>query len=192
MRSRPAVFVALVLSLAACAKQRNHEERKLPDGTTLLECDLALRSCLAEAERLCRDESFTVLGANHVVQHYGADTGESKVVLTSSSARIRCLSRGAEPPSLTPEQATLAKRPKPAPVAAPSAKAPAAAAAQPKPAPTAAATSSHAPPPAAPAPKGVLCVPGASQACVGPGGCQGGQVCLPDGSGFGACDCGAR
>jgi len=34
------------------------------------------------------------------------------------------------------------------------------------------------------------CVPGASQACVGPAGCQGGQACRPDGSGFGACDCG--
>ena len=104
MRSRPAVFVALALSLAACSKQRNHEERRLPDGSTLLECELSLRGCLAEAERLCRDESFTVLGANHVVRHYGADAGESKVVLTSSSARVRCLSRGAEPPSLTPEE----------------------------------------------------------------------------------------
>lgn len=34
------------------------------------------------------------------------------------------------------------------------------------------------------------CVPGASVACVGPGACQGGQVCLPDGSGYGPCDCG--
>ena len=34
------------------------------------------------------------------------------------------------------------------------------------------------------------CVPGSTQACVGPGGCSGGQVCRPDGTGFGACDCG--
>lgn len=34
------------------------------------------------------------------------------------------------------------------------------------------------------------CVPGASQLCVGPGACQGGQVCAADGSGFGPCDCG--
>jgi len=45
--------------------------------------------------------------------------------------------------------------------------------------------------PAAGAPTGApACVPGASQACVGAAGCQGGQVCLADGSGFGACDCG--
>lgn len=35
------------------------------------------------------------------------------------------------------------------------------------------------------------CTPGASQACVGPGGCKGGQACLPDGSALGPCDCAA-
>ncbi len=35
-----------------------------------------------------------------------------------------------------------------------------------------------------------VCVPGSSQSCVGPAGCQGGQYCLSDGSGFGRCDCG--
>ncbi len=38
----------------------------------------------------------------------------------------------------------------------------------------------------------VLCVPGSTQECVGPGGCRGGQACLSDGSGFGACDCGGQ
>jgi hypothetical protein len=36
----------------------------------------------------------------------------------------------------------------------------------------------------------LACTPGASQACVGPGGCNGGQVCLPGGAAFGQCDCG--
>lgn len=34
------------------------------------------------------------------------------------------------------------------------------------------------------------CMPGSTQACVGRAACAGGQVCLPDGSGFGPCDCG--
>lgn len=34
------------------------------------------------------------------------------------------------------------------------------------------------------------CVPGVTQACLGPGACSGAQACLPDGSGFGSCDCG--
>lgn len=36
------------------------------------------------------------------------------------------------------------------------------------------------------------CVPGQSIACVGPGGCAGGQVCNAAGSGYGACDCAGR
>ncbi len=43
--------------------------------------------------------------------------------------------------------------------------------------------------PAAPTPR--ACVPGATQACVGPAGCSGGQVCAADGARFEACDCGA-
>ncbi len=34
------------------------------------------------------------------------------------------------------------------------------------------------------------CAPGATQECVGAGGCRGGQSCLPDGSSWDACDCG--
>lgn len=37
---------------------------------------------------------------------------------------------------------------------------------------------------------GSVCAPGESVECVGPGACRGGQVCLPDGSGYGPCDCG--
>lgn len=36
-----------------------------------------------------------------------------------------------------------------------------------------------------------VCTPGSSQACVGPGGCAGGQSCLGDGLGYAPCDCGA-
>jgi hypothetical protein len=70
------------------------------------------------------------------------------------------------------------------------------AAAEPMPAPTPA-EASAAPPPqpastAAPAalPAGQVCAPGATQECVGPAACRGGQRCLPDGSGFSECDCG--
>jgi hypothetical protein len=49
------------------------------------------------------------------------------------------------------------------------------------------------PPPAVsvqPPPPKAACTPGETRACVGPGACQGGQSCLPDRRGFGACDCG--
>lgn len=188
MSSRP-VLVLLALSLAACSKQPHPGQQRLPDGTTLIECDVPLRSCLVEAERLCRDESYTVLGANHVVRHYGAEGGDSQVVLSSSSVRVRCLARGAEPPSLTPDAAA---RVAPQPAKPP----PATSATSAKPSPAKPPPSRPEPalaPPLAPEPPtatGVHCVPGASQACVGPGGCQGGQVCLPDGGALGPCDCG--
>jgi hypothetical protein len=36
-----------------------------------------------------------------------------------------------------------------------------------------------------------LCVPGATQECLGPGACRGAQACLTDGEGYGPCDCGS-
>ena len=36
------------------------------------------------------------------------------------------------------------------------------------------------------------CIPGVTQACIGPGGCNGGQACVSNGSGFGPCDCGGK
>jgi len=36
-----------------------------------------------------------------------------------------------------------------------------------------------------------VCVPGTSIACVGTGGCSGGQACNAQGTGYGACDCGS-
>jgi hypothetical protein len=44
--------------------------------------------------------------------------------------------------------------------------------------------------PSAPPTSTRACVPGASQACVGPGGCHGGQSCAADGASYAPCDCG--
>lgn len=38
-------------------------------------------------------------------------------------------------------------------------------------------------------PRTLLCTPGTTQPCVGVGACAGGQACLADGSGYGACQC---
>ena len=37
----------------------------------------------------------------------------------------------------------------------------------------------------------IVCDPGSTQMCLGAGACEGAQVCVADGSGFGACDCGS-
>lgn len=36
-----------------------------------------------------------------------------------------------------------------------------------------------------------ICSAGETRACVGAGACKGGQACLPEGKGFGSCDCGS-
>jgi len=68
-----------------------------------------------------------------------------------------------------------------APTSVASSAAPPVASAVPSPAPTPSA------PPAAP-PR--VCVPGATQACLGPGACSGAQACRDDVSGYLPCDCG--
>lgn len=49
-------------------------------------------------------------------------------------------------------------------------------------------------PPVAPVPAepSKACAPNETRMCYGPGACQGGQYCLPDGSGFSGCDCGGQ
>ena len=46
------------------------------------------------------------------------------------------------------------------------------------------------PAPAASQPTPRACTPGGTQRCFGPGACPGAQACVPDGSGWGPCDCG--
>jgi hypothetical protein len=43
----------------------------------------------------------------------------------------------------------------------------------------------------APKANATSCTRGQTRECIGPGACKGGQVCLPDGTGFDACDCGS-
>jgi hypothetical protein len=72
-----------------------------------------------------------------------------------------------------------------APAPAPQAAAAPAVVSTPSAAPSSAPVTSAAP--AAPSP---FCVPGATQACLGPGACHGAQACREDGGGYLPCDCG--
>lgn len=56
--------------------------------------------------------------------------------------------------------------------------------------PEAAPSASSAGAPAVKPPASSVCTQGQTRECVGPAACKGGQACLADGSGFGACDCG--
>jgi hypothetical protein len=159
--------------LAACASHPGVETQKLPDGTLRLKCQDSLAGCLARAEDICHGNTYEVIRARDQRDRYGPELGTAQVEVRSSEAYIRCGSHGRpfggydelKLPPRPPEPATAEAG------AAPGAASPAAAG-------------------AAAAPTARACIPGSTQACIGPGKCEGGQSCLPDGSAFGPCDCG--
>ena len=158
---RPLSLLVLLLPLA-CSPATGRPVRH-SDGGYSLSCKGPLSDCLHHAERLCKDEGYTVVEARDVRERLGHQSGQSTVLIQKSDASIYC---GKHAPRVPIE---LKREPAPAPAAAPPAPAPAPA--PPKPAP--------------------VCVPGATQACTGPAGCSGGQACNADGTGYDACNCGS-
>lgn len=157
-----AVVVLLSLSaLAGCSRPAVNAQR-LPDGTRELKCELPLWQCVRAVDDYCKGNSYELLYAIDKQQLLGSQA--SMVESHTSELVVRCQTQHVRlkgPLVETPPAVVqTASAPSPAPVSAP-------------------------------APKAALaCVPGSTQTCVGPGACAGGQACLADGSGFGACDCG--
>jgi hypothetical protein len=155
-------FLLLALGAAACSRGGSGAPAKQPDGSYQLSCKGPLSNCLRHAEHVCGDEGYAVTSAHDVRELLGHAAGQSQVPIERSDANIVCGSG--------PERAAIRLQREEAPTPAPA----------PATAPAPAAT-------AAPAP---ACVPGSTQACVGPAGCSGGQVCAADGARYEACDCG--
>ena len=156
-------FPPLILAAFAGAlgcSLSNVDIKTLPDGSHELTCRSRLSTCLVEIQETCAEAGYDVVTAFEERKRYGPI--EPAVEIVRSHATIRCRKMHALIGGESGEPATAAPK-----------------------------SSASAPPapPAPPAPKPV-CQPGATQICVGVGACQGGQQCLPDGSGFGACDCG--
>src|SRR6188768_41796 len=152
---------------AACARP-DVEIRALPDGTRELSCKHTLSQCLSHVDDVCKGASYEVLYATDTQKVYGSPSS-NEVESRTSQAVVHCL--GPHQKSMA-DAAALAGYVAPAPNASASAASPAAPAVV---------------PPATVVASARACVPGATQACVGPGACSGGQSCLPDGSGFGPC-----
>lgn len=175
-----------LLVTTGCAKP-DVEIRSLPNGTRQLTCRHTLPQCLSHVDDVCKGASYEILYATDTQKIYGSPSS-NEVESRTSQAVVHCLGIHQEPMGEAAAGASLI-----AAAASASAKAsaapPASGAAAPVAAPKPAAPAAAAGLVATPAPR--TCVPGATQACVGPGACSGGQSCLPDGSGFGACDCGA-
>jgi hypothetical protein len=159
---KPALLLLALSTTAACSQSSGRPAR-LSDGGYSLSCKGPLSDCLRHAEHLCHDEGYTVTEARDVHQLLGAETGQSRVLIQKSDATVYCGDAPHPTIRLQREPTSPAPAPVPTPALAPAA---------PVKAPTSA------------------CIPGATQACVGPAGCSGGQTCAADGAHFEACDCG--
>ena len=167
--------------LGACASTTAFHSEPLGDGAYKLKCDGPLPACLRRAEDVCKGNPYEVMKARDQRDRYGAEVGQGgQVEIRTSEAIVRCGQRGKAPPPTTaqfedqPETFRLRRKdavPEDRPAVDPSL------------------TSK----PVEPAPTALpqrACIPGSTQACIGPGKCEGGQSCLPEGNGFGPCDCG--
>lgn len=159
-----------ILSLLLFSGCSGVQVKQRADGTYTLECS-SRKACLDRAERTCGQEGYTIVGGQSNKKLYGVP-GNAKLV-GKDEIYVRC---NKDRPADTPDPAVGSWRlEKPEGDAQPATSAPS---------PGAEGVSVKTP--AAP-----VCRPGETQRCVGAGACEGGQACLPDGGGFGPCDCGA-
>lgn len=167
---QPGLLLA-AFAVCACSHGSGVPARQA-DGSYEISCKAPLTDCLHQAERSCRDEGYTVTAASDMHELLGAETGQSQVSVQKSEATFYCgkLPGGRERPMIELKREHPLESSKPASEAAP--------------------TPSSAPEAPPPPPPPRACVPGATQSCIGPGGCSGGQACASDGSHFEPCDCG--
>jgi hypothetical protein len=157
-------LTVLFLTLPVACSHGSGTPVRQADGGYMLSCKGPLSDCLRHAERVCRDAGYTVTEGRDVRDLLGHESGQSQVMIEKSDATVYCGSHSTRAP-------IELKRETPVEPVAPSvATPPVAAPVEAKPAPA--------------------CVPGATQTCVGPGGCSGGQACKADGTGYDPCNCG--
>lgn len=164
-------WFVLAGAVVGCSRQAVVKYERLPDGSYAFKCEDELWVCLSHVQSVCKGNPYVV--------HEGWDEPNTsgveqyRIETHRSQAHVRCVRPGSLAKATSPVNAPVQ-----APVVAHTVPGQSKAPPSPQPAP-------------APAPARV-CVPGSTQSCVGPGACPGGQSCLPDGSGFGPCDCGSR
>ena len=170
------MFLALACMAACGSLGSDVKTQSLGNGEFRLVCNVSLASCLREVDRLCMGNRFEVRSAKDDRDYYAPVTSLETEIRTSEAV-IWCGQRGRN----SSAHAGAGEAEGGGPLVAGAAEQPG-----PGPGPLRAAST--------PVPTATLrvCVPGATQTCVGPMACPGGQTCLPDGTGFGPCDCGAE
>ncbi|MGC4064384.1 MAG: hypothetical protein QM784_07020 [Polyangiaceae bacterium] len=162
---RPILILMLTLPFAGCAGRAGTQRA---DGSYAIDCT-DKKACLDRADRTCGEEGYIVVGRRSNKKRYGAPGNE--IFIGKDELYIRCnRDRPADAPDPHTGDWSLRRdgEGSPSPIQ----------------------SSPSASPSAAPPVLRGVCRPGETQRCVGPAACEGGQACLPDGSGFGICDCG--
>lgn len=162
IRVAPAALGLVLVS--ACGHSSGVERHAEADGTYRIDCRQPLQRCLGSLEEVC-SQGYEILRAREEKRFYGPN--EINEPSLTSYAVARCTS----PASLFGKSDKDGEKQAEA---------------------TTASSAPRTPVDGGPMSGGHTknCVPGSTQACVGPGACQGGQQCLGDGTAFGPCDCG--
>jgi len=175
MRVSPSCVQVLagISMLSAVACGGSVSSSALPGNGHAIRCEKGLDDCVRRAQSICKDMGFTVVGGRETNKLLGGSSSSYRKLSTQGELQVYCGDYA--PPTCQPSEQDAEAvyqlsqtEPSPAPEPAPAAVAPV---------------------PAAPVPHH-LCMPGATQQCVGPGACGGGQICNADGMSFGSCDCG--
>lgn len=149
--------------LIGCASAPPKPPRE-PDGSYRLACQGPLSECLLRAEELCKSHGgYVVASARDIHELLGHEQGQSQVEVRKSEALVYC--GNSDPSFQRPIVETVQE--------------PVRSLADDKATVQASEASAHR-----------ACVPGATQSCIGPGGCKGGQACAADGARFEPCNCG--
>lgn len=135
----------------------------LPSGGYRITCEKGIEECVSRADKICGSKGFTILRGKNASKRLGGSSSSYQEVTYLGELEIACGLVDLPAPECAPQgnEQLVHSLGMAAPAAGP---------------------------PVGPA---RACVPGASVSCVGAAGCAGGQICLPDGSAYGACDCGA-
>jgi len=172
-------LLVLMSTFLGCTKTRVTAG---PDGLLRLDCARGMKDCVSQAEKYCnvqkKDGGYVIMSGTSRKILMGSENSQYRTAAEVAQLEVKCGSESL-PIAVAGEGADY-----PEPY-----KLPPRSDADVTPSEFGAAATVPVPVPAA---ASVACTKGATQACVGPGACQGGQVCLADGSGFGACDCGPQ
>ncbi len=156
-------FLLAACALVGGACSPNIKTAIGPNNSHVITCGNGMSSCVTKAAKICGEDGYTVLEGVSRPKRLGGSSSSYQTMSELAELTVRC---GLPEDVEEEETEIIYKLPERTdePVEVPDA------------------------PPRAPA---TACTPGSTLACVGPGACQGGQICLESGQGYGPCDCGA-